>query len=314
MGFDFDAAVRAPHRMQPGLRRLHAQAPQLTPIAPGSRHQREKLAVLGAFPQLALQCRPGFDPQPALHALAARAAAEHPHWFAWDGERALSLGTAVGADAAAEVEQLGGGSFGSGDELARCLRGLPAPWRLAALLALAFVEDLAIIDSGDGALVWTAVCLPSHWAPAQKIGLRFAEVHAPVADGQRLRESAAQILALMAGGERFERFVWTVSGHPRLHAHPRHVDPARWAPDIAATLPMGAWWRIERQTLGALPGLAQTLFTIEVDSCPLAQAITSTAQAARLHDALASMSPAVLEYRALHAVHQALLQWLRSVH
>ena len=52
--FDFDAAVQAPFRMQPGMRRLAAGSPQLTPLSPGSRHQREKLAVLCAFPGQAL--------------------------------------------------------------------------------------------------------------------------------------------------------------------------------------------------------------------------------------------------------------------
>ena len=48
MDFDFDAAVVAPFRMQPGLRRIADGAAQLTPLPPGSRHQREKLAVLSA--------------------------------------------------------------------------------------------------------------------------------------------------------------------------------------------------------------------------------------------------------------------------
>jgi len=52
--FDFDAAVQAPFRMQPGLRRLASGMPQLTPVGAGSRHQREKLAVLSAFPERAL--------------------------------------------------------------------------------------------------------------------------------------------------------------------------------------------------------------------------------------------------------------------
>ena len=49
MPFDFEAAVVAPFRMQPGLRRLAHGATQLTPLAPGGKHQREKLAVLSAF-------------------------------------------------------------------------------------------------------------------------------------------------------------------------------------------------------------------------------------------------------------------------
>ncbi|MFM7507871.1 MAG: hypothetical protein ACKO3M_15220, partial [Rubrivivax sp.] len=57
--FYFDAAVQSPFRMQPGMRRLAAGSQQLTPLAPGSRHQREKLAVLSAFADAALRCMPG---------------------------------------------------------------------------------------------------------------------------------------------------------------------------------------------------------------------------------------------------------------
>jgi len=42
----------------------------------------------------------------------------------------------------------------------------------------------------------------------------------------------------------------------------------------------------------------------------LAQAIDSDAKAQRLHDAIASMSPAVLHYRSLSAVQRPLLDWL----
>ena len=71
VNFDFDAAVQAPFRMQPGLRRVEAGAMQLTPLTPGSRHQREKLAVLSAHASHALAVQPGFDATPALRALAA---------------------------------------------------------------------------------------------------------------------------------------------------------------------------------------------------------------------------------------------------
>ncbi|GAB4121307.1 MAG: hypothetical protein Fur0014_21150 [Rubrivivax sp.] len=312
MSFDFDAAVGAPFRMQPGLRRLAPGVPQLTPLAPGSRHQREKLAVLSAFPELALQRRPGFDPTPALHALAAQAAAEHPQAFAWDGRRAaaLRLGTAVAGEA---VEHVEAGRFGLGDEIARCLRPLPPEWRLAGLLSLAFAEDFAVVDAADASIPWLAVCLPSHWAPQEKVGRPFAEVHAPVADAALIVRASEALVKLVTGDERWERFVWNVTGHPRLHAHPRHVDPQRWPADIAATLPAGAWWRTERQTFIPLPAQGQAVFTIEVQCRPLDQAITTAAQAQRLHDAIASMSPAVLDYRNLAAVRAPLLQWLASV-
>ena len=308
MSFDFDQAVAAPFRMQPGLRRLRAGAAQLTPAPPGARHQREKLAVLGAFAPQALAADPGFDAAPALHALAAHAAAEHPRHFAWDGSCARALGVVADTDGTVVHERAG--TFGQGDEVVRCLRAMPAGWRLAGLIALAFEEDFAVVDGARGTIPWLVVALPSHWAPEAKVGRHFAEVHAPVADNARLLAAGAHLLRLVTGAERWERFVWTVTPHPRLHAHPARVEP--WPHDVdAATIATQAWWRTERQTFIPLPALRQAVFTIHVQVQPLAQGIDTPSRAAALHDAIASMSDAVLAYRGLARVRAALLAWLR---
>ena len=305
--FDFDAAVTAPHRMQPGLRGLAAGARQLTPLAAGSIHQREKLAVLSAFPTLALQSVAGFDARPALHGLALHAALEHPQYFSWDGQTATAAGVSVREG---ELTQVTAGHFGLGDELARCLQGLPPMWRLPGLLSLVFAEDLAILDTRSATLPWLAVALPSHWAPEEKIGRHFSAVHAPVADNTLLLRAADALMRLVGGPERWERFVWNVTSHPRLHAHPAHVDPIRWP--VGAFDPGRTWWRSERQTFIPMPALQQAVFTIAVQVQPLAQAITLRGQAARLHDALSSMSDAVLAYRNLGPVRAPLLQWLAA--
>ena len=368
MSFDFDAAVSVPHRMQPGLRRLAPGAAQLTPsVVPQrglARHLREKLAVLGAFADQALLCTPGFDPRHALDALAAHAANEHPAAFQADGRhwRAPWLGWAV--DAQAEPQNLGGGW----PEIGPLLAQLPADWRHAALLSLAFAEDFAILDSTNGTLPWLAIALPSVWAPEHKVGLGFAEAHAPVADNRLILAAAPQLIRLVTGAsvgntptrhaaaqpdpthstystpnahsahstqsthnthstdstdstDRWERFVWTLSAHPRLHAHPQRVDAARWPAGLDDdALAAQTWWRTERQTFipvppaaGAAPGSAagaQAVFTILVNVTPLSRAFSDPAQAGRVHDALASMSDAVLDYRGLTAVRAPLLRWL----
>jgi dimethylamine monooxygenase subunit A len=310
MSFDFDAAVSAPFRMQPGLRRMAENALHLTPAGPGSRHQREKLAVLSALPAQALQAVPGFDALPALHALAAHAAQEHPDHFTWDGERASAplLGAAVRSE---QVEDLASGSFGLGDEIGRCLRSLPPEWRLAGLICLTFVEDFALVDAQSGTLPWLAVALPSHWAPEEKIGRHFREVHAPVADNALLLRASDHLMRIVCGPERWERFVWNVTRHPRLSAHPANVDHDPWSADAFANASApAAWWRTERQTFIALPGKAQAVFTIQVDIEPLDRAIDKPDKALRLHDAVASMSDSVLAYRSLSAVRNPLLAWL----
>jgi dimethylamine monooxygenase subunit A len=310
MVFDFDAAVTAPFRMQPGLRRLAPGSSQLTPVAPGSRHQREKLAVLSAFADQALLAREGFDATPALHTLATEAARQHPQHFHWDGRRAAAprLGVQVVDGQATDIAT---GEFGTGDEIGRCLRALPAGWRLAGLLSLTFAEDFALVDGRDGSIPWLAVALPSHWAPEAKVGRHFAEVHAPVADNRLLLAASERLAALVTGDERWERFVWTLTGHPRLHAHPRRVDPMRWpATREPGQLAALTWFRTEHQSFIPVPKARQAIFCIRVEVRRMDEALAEPVRARRLHDALASMSSEVLAYRHLTAVREPLLAWL----
>ena len=66
-------SIAVPFRMQPGLQRLEGGR-HLTPLAPGSALWRDKQRVVAAG--ASRLCVPGFDPQPALDAIARRAAAE----------------------------------------------------------------------------------------------------------------------------------------------------------------------------------------------------------------------------------------------
>lgn len=312
MSFDYAAAVVAPFRMQPGLRRLDPAAPHFTPLPPGGRHQREKLAVLSAFAPQALVSAPDFDATPALARVCEQAALEHPEAFAWDGRTAtsLTLGVSVRQE---QVLEIGTGAFGLGDEIGRCLLGLPPPWRLTGLLALSFSQDLAIVQGDTGRVPWMAVALPSHWDPAEKVGRHFNEIHAPVADPHLLLAAGERLMHLVCGAQSFERFVWNVTGHPRLHAHPERVDPDRWPAGELTDFAAQAWWRTERQTFLPMPDAGLAVFTIEVEVQPLRHAVANSGQARALRDAVGTMSEAVLEYRSLKPVKQALLQWLSQV-
>ena len=312
---DFDAAVSLPFRMQPGLRPLPPGQPQLSPLPAGARHQREKLAVLACFAEQALLQQPGFDATAALHALAAHAAQEHPRHWAWaDGvATAVQLGCSVHAASGSVLHPQAGG-FGPGNDISRCLQALPSAWRLAGLLSLAFAEDFAVIDGHPqrrGQIPWMAVALPSFWAPEDKIGRAFTEVHGPVADNRLLLRAADALTTLVTSDKsRWERFVWTVTPHPRLHAHPARVAPGRWGAGFEA---QAAWWRSERQTFIPVPGTQQAVFTIRIAVQPLPAVLAvAPGRAARLQAALASMSPAVLDYRGLASVREPLLRWLQA--
>lgn len=319
MAFDF-SQITAPFRMQPGLRRIAVGTAQLTPARVGSRHLREKLTVLSAFTEEALMAVPGYDAHVPLAAIAAEAAKSPPAAIFADGP---------GADGAITFDapllgwrvDAAGRAVGTGDdEVGRALRAVPCALRATALLALAFEEDFAVIDGATGRVPWLAVALPSRWAPADKLGKRFADVHAPVADNAQLLSAADALARLVtAEGDRWERFVWTITPDPRLHQHPARGKPAWPEIDVRGSVGMSAdciarnaYFRSERQTFIPMAGSGQAVFTIHVESAPLSDAVGSAEAARRVHDALASMSVAVLAYRDLTHVREPLLHWLAA--
>ena len=182
----------------------------------------------------------------------------------------------------------------------------------ASCIELAFEEDFAVLDGATSTLPWLCVCVPSHWAPEDKLGQPFAAVHAPVADNQALLAAGRQLVALVTSGERFERFVWTVTPSGRFDQHPRRRPRLPW-PDGSdpQAFAQQCFLRVERQTFFPVqeaPG--QAVFTIRVMLQPLAAAVARAEDAQRLHDALASMSEAVLAYKNLAAARAPLLAWL----
>ncbi len=264
---DFDVSqIAVPFRMQPGLRRLAQGSRQLTWLDPASALYQEKQKVQQAG--LSRHCVAGFDPAPALAAIAGRVAADLP---------AMQL-------------------------------AIDTP------LELAVQEDLAILDGATTTLPWLCICVPSHWAPEEKLGLPFAAVHAPVADNAALQAAGDQLVRLVTGVDCWERFVWTISPSPRHDQHPRRHSRAPWPstpePDAFAA---GCLLRAERQTFFPVGrGTRQAVFTIRVMLQPLTDAVATSEQAQRMHDSLASMSDAVTAYKGLAAAREPLLHWLRQ--
>jgi dimethylamine monooxygenase subunit A len=261
MDFDF-RQIAVPFRMQPGLRRISCDALQLTPLDPQGTLHAEKRAVLDM--RQSRHIVPGFDPGPALDAIAARSA---------------------------------------------------KPWSDSDTpLELAFEEDFAVLDGGTGTLPWLCVCVPSHWAPEDKLGLDFAALHGPVADNDALVAASQQLVALATGGDCWERSVWTVSPSGQYDRHPRrHARPA-WprAQDIEE-FARQCWLRSERQVFFPVgQGTRQAVFAIRLMLQPLTQAVRTPEQAQRMRDSLASMSSAVLEYKNLGGAREPLLRWLAS--
>jgi hypothetical protein len=200
-----------------------------------------------------------------------------------------------------------------------CMPGFdPAP-AMAAIGAadgmpeLAFEEDFAVLDTNSATIPWLCVCVPSHWAPEEKLGQSLVSIHAPVADGTALAAAMPALNRLLAGDGHWERYVWTLTPSGRYDQHPHRHARAPWPEtddpgDYAARCHL----RVERQTFLPVPGHGQVVFTIHVMLEPLAQAVQTPQQAGRLHDALASMTPAVLDYKQLAVASAPLLAWLAA--
>jgi hypothetical protein len=180
---------------------------------------------------------------------------------------------------------------------------------------LAFEEDFAVLDGNAGTLPWLCVCVPSHWAPEEKLGLDLAAIHGPVADNALLLAASRQLTALATNGDCWERFVWTISPSGRYDQHPHRHAREPWAPGEDAThFAARCWLRTERQVFFPVgQGTRQSVFAIHVMLQPLPEAVATAERAARLHDSLASMSDAVLAYKGLAAARDPLLRWLRTV-
>ncbi len=156
-------------------------------------------------------------------------------------------------------------------------------------LALECREDLALLR--NGVLEAIAFAFPSGFRPTSKLGLDFAEVHAPVAEGEALRAASAGITAAMKRAH-FERGVWTLTSLPTLSQHPDYDrPPVRREADL--------FFRTEFQVLRAL-GNGWTGFSVRVEMTPW-QAL-SEAQQTRIKASLASMSAASRSYKNLHEI------------
>lgn len=187
-------------------------------------------------------------------------------------------------------------------------------------IELAFEEDFALLDAATGTIPWMCVCVPSHWAPEEKLGKSIAAIHAPVADNADLQRALSRLSSVVCQGGHWERFVWTISPSPRYDQHPRRQARSAWPSTCSLEeLVAGCHFRAERQTFlpvhdGSGTSLSQAVFTIRVMLAPLVRVVHTREQARRLHGALQSMSAEVLAYKNLAGARAPLLEWLSSWH
>lgn len=188
-----------------------------------------------------------------------------------------------------------------------------APRAAAGALAGLWAPDFLLLDrDGPGEpyrFRGGAVCFPSAWDPAEKLGLTVGEIHAPVPGlNAELGARIDRFLDGLRPGEVFERENWGLAATGALRLHPA-LSPPRLAADSGVE---GAWFRLEEQAFVALPGGRFLLFLIHVRTWPLAEVARLPGLAAGLARDLESMPPAVAAYKGLAACRDGVVAGLRA--
>lgn len=171
-------------------------------------------------------------------------------------------------------------------------------------LALRLNEDVALLE--DDILTAICFCFPSSWVPAKRLGMPLAQIHHPVADGERLVQASPKIAHVMSDPQQgsFRRFVWTISNSPQLSQHPSRKSNG--IPQVVEDL----YYRLETQTTMPIttPKSRASLFLVKVEVCPLMVFWQNPEQRAQICASIQSMSDAVLEYKNLHLIKALLLK------
>lgn len=182
-------------------------------------------------------------------------------------------------------------------------------------------EDFVVLHDEPAGMRtrFLAVCFPSNWSPAEKLGLDFTAIHAPVADNALLQAGANGIVDMAFRKATMLRHVWLLTPGAELSQHPESRR-TRWqdALDQADASSSGrlvdqVYFRVERQTTLPLPELRRGVFFIRVMVCGLVDVLSvEPNRAADLRQALYSMTDAVLHYRGMQAVRERLLLELQA--
>lgn len=174
-----------------------------------------------------------------------------------------------------------------------CLEDHSRRWQRGSRFGMQVEEDLAVVkDLGDGRnqVVYLHVSFPNGWDPASKIGLDFAQIHAPVAGFEKMARDQHKIVQSMIHRGPFERHAWGVHQNDSLE----RLSPCRWQ---LLKSPADACLRTERQTSWGFPELDMALFTIHTTTLTLNLLDASSRLA--LGKALFSMNDDHLRYKGM---------------
>ena len=187
------------------------------------------------------------------------------------------------------------------DPLALC-RWLSEQWETDFLL-------LRPDSNGVFRLRGGALCFPSHWDLHSKMGCTISDIHHPVPGlNEALGKSIDGFLARIRPGISWERHNWGLSRSPELNQH-----PSRDLPGLDESVELDeVWWRLEDQSLVALPESGGILFGIRVTVHPLREVREHPAARRGLQQALKTMPDEMATYKGIRNARMRIIELLES--
>lgn len=186
------------------------------------------------------------------------------------------------------------------------------PLETCVALGRAWEPDLLFLRTVDDAqpeLVGGCVCFPSSWSFEEKMGRPLDAIHTPVPTfNAQFASPVKQFLARMKPGISWERINWGLSRTQELNQHPN-----RRLPRLDASIDLNeVWFRVEYQSLVALPQTNGILFGIRLIIEPLERLRLDPAFAIGLARALETMPDSVASYKGLLPARERLLKLLQA--
>lgn len=185
------------------------------------------------------------------------------------------------------------------------------PMERCRLLGERWESDFLLMkpdSEGVFRMVGGGLCFPSHWDLNDKMGKPMTAIHGPVPGlNDALGKQIDGFLHRIKPGISWERFNWGLSRTPELNLH-----PSRDLPRLDSTVDLeDVWWRLEEQSLVALPNTGGILFGIKLVIKPLSEIKDHPAARAGMVRALETMEEPMAKYKGIATARERLIELLR---
>ena len=188
----------------------------------------------------------------------------------------------------------------------------PDPWTRCLRLGGLLEADFLLMkpdDDGVFRLCGGCLCFPSHWDLREKLGRTMAEIHAPVPGlNESLGRQIDGFLRRIKPGISWERANWGLSRTGELNLHPSRKLP-RLDDEVGLD---EVWFRVEEQSLAALPENGGVLFGIRLVIRPMRELKADPEARHGMIRALRTMPEPMARYKGIAPARGRLLELMEG--